>query len=427
MPHADVTLRHSSDAALAAYADELAAEIAKTARFYDNAGDFPSEHLDFLRERGALKLTIPQELGGRGLSLYELLLFQERLAQGSASTALSLGWHLMAFAYLSFDLHWPRPAFEKLCRDVVYNGDLVNLLITERDAGNLLRGGPASTTARRTAQGYLINGRKAFCSAAPALKQMVIYAWVEEESRMAEFLVPRSDRVRVIKNWNSLGMRSTGSDDMEFDAVLVPHEARLSDVVKGQPGSFTTGSRVFGLQVAAVYLGIAVSARNFILDFADRQHSASLGSSILEAPQVQQKIGEIELLLASAKTQLYGLAAHWERHDDLRHRLHNEVWATKYTVTSNAVRVVELAMGIAGGHGLSRDLPLERHLRDVLCGLHNPPQNDMVISTLAQSAIQAQRGRREAGYSPRPAESAAPSAPAPEIPRPARVAEAAAT
>jgi alkylation response protein AidB-like acyl-CoA dehydrogenase len=394
-PCADVTLRHLSDEALAAYAEELAAEIGKTARFYDETGGFPSEHFELLRERGALKLTIPRELGGRGLSLYELLIFQERLAKGSASTALSLGWHLMAFGYLSFDLKWPRPAFEKLCRDVVQRGDLVNILITERDGGNLLRGGKAGTIARKTSEGYVISGRKAFCSAAPALNQMIIYAWDEEAGKTAEFLVPRSENVHVIDSWNTLGMRSTGSHDIEFDNVLVPHEARLLHIEKDQPSSFTTGSRAFGLQIAAVYLGIAVAARNFILEFADSHKTPSLGGAILDAPHVQQKIGEIELLLSASRTQLYGLAELWERNDHLKHRLHHEVWTTKYTVTNNAVRVVELAMGIAGGHGLSRDHPLERYFRDVQCGLHNPPQNDMVVSTLAQAATREYRQRRQ--------------------------------
>jgi alkylation response protein AidB-like acyl-CoA dehydrogenase len=394
-PCADVTLRHLSDEALAAYAEELATEIGKTARFYDETGGFPSEHFELLRERGALKLTIPRELGGRGLSLYELLIFQEHLAKGSASTALSLGWHLMAFGYLSFDLKWPRPAFEKLCRDVVQRGDLVNILITERDGGNLLRGGKAGTIARKTNEGYVISGRKAFCSAAPALNQMIIYAWDEEAGKAAEFLVPRSENIHVIDSWNTLGMRSTGSHDIEFDNVLVPHEAWLLHIEKDQLSSFTTGSRAFGLQIAAVYLGIAVAARDFILEFADSHRTPSLGGAILDAPHVQQKIGEIELLLSASKTQLYGLAELWERNDHLKHRLHHEVWTTKYTVTNNAVRVVELAMGIAGGHGLSRDHPLERYFRDVQCGLHNPPQNDMVVSTLAQAATREYRQRRQ--------------------------------
>ncbi|WP_084267999.1 acyl-CoA dehydrogenase family protein [Azohydromonas lata] len=399
-PCADFTLRHPSDEALAAYAEELAAEIGKTARFYDETGGFPSEHFELLRQRGALKLTIPRALGGRGLSLYELLIFQERLAKGSASTALSLGWHLMALGYLSFDLKWPRPAFERLCRGVVQRGDLVNILITERDGGNLLRGGKAATVAHKTSEGYVISGRKAFCSAAPALNQMILYAWDEQAGKTAEFLVPRTPDVHVVENWNSLGMRSTGSHDIEFDGVLVPHEAKLLEIEKDQPSSFTTGSRAFGLQVAAVYLGIAAAARDFILEFADNRQSPSLGGAILDAPHAQQKLGEIELLLAASKTQLYGLAELWERHDALKHRLHHEVWTTKYMVTNNAVRIVELAMSIAGGHGLSRDFPLERYWRDVQCGLHNPPQNDMVVSTLAQAATRDYRQRRREAEKP---------------------------
>lgn len=401
MTTVDVTLRDASDTALAAYADELAAEIASTARQYDESGEFPHAHFELLRQRGALKLTLPKALGGDGLSLYQLLLFQERLARGSGSTALALGWHLMVFGYLSFDLKWQRPAFERLCRDVVQRGDLVNVLVTEREAGNLLRGSQPTTVARRTGQGYLIQGRKAFCSAAPGLGQMIVYALVEDEGRVAEFLVPRSERVRIIENWNTIGMRSTGSHDIEFDQVLVPHDALLSYIDKDQPSSFTTGSRAFGLQISAVYLGIATAARDFALDFADRYQSHSLGGPILDAPQVQQKLGEIELLIGASKTLLYGLAERWERHDAIKHRLDHEVAITKHQVTNQAIRIVELAMGIVGGHALSKELPLERYFRDVQCSRYNPPQDDMVIANLARSATEGLRASRQ----PEPASS----------------------
>lgn len=395
MTTVDVTLRDASDIALAAYADELAAEIAKTAHQYDVSGEFPHAHFELLRQRGALKLTLPKNLGGEGISLYQLLLFQERLAKGSGSTALALGWHLMAFGYLSFDLKWQRPIFERLCRDVVQRGDLINVLVTEREAGNLLRGAKPTTQARRTEKGYLIQGRKAFCSAAPELQQMIVYAFVEEEGRMAEFLVKKTDRVRIIENWNTLGMRSSGSHDIDFDQVLVPHDALLSYIDKGQSSSFTTGSRAFGLQTSAVYLGIATAARDFALDFADRYQAHSLGGSILDAAQVQQKLGEIELLIGASKTLLYGLAERWERQDAIKHLLDSEVAITKHMVTNQAIRIVELAMGIVGGHALSKDLPLERYFRDVQCGLYNPPQDDMVIANLARDATTRQRTRRE--------------------------------
>lgn len=61
---------------------------------------------------------------------------------------------------------------------------------------------------------------------------------------------------------------------------------------------------------------------------------------------------------------------------------------TKYTVCNHAIKIVELAMQIAGGHSLSKDLPLERYFRDVQCGAFNPPLNDMVVSQVAKAAIE---------------------------------------
>lgn len=387
MPRVDVTLRNPRDHAIAAYADELAAEIAKTAAQHDTAGTFPHDHFDTLTQRGALRLTVPEAHGGEGYSLYETLIFQERLARGSGSTALALGWHLMVFGYLGHTLRWQPEALAGLAADAVERGQLINVLVTEREAGNLLRGARPGTVARRVEGGYVLSGRKAFCSSAPRLQKMIVYAWVEDEQRVAEFLVPRTEGVRVIENWNTLGMRSTGSHDIEFDQVHLPTEALLSYIELGQVGSFTVASRAYGLQLSAVYLGVARAARDFALGFADRYHSQSLGKSVLEAPQVQQRLGEIELLLGASKTLLYGLVERWERHPHLQGDFGDEVAITKVTVSRNALRVVELAMAIVGGHSLSRDLPLERYLRDVQCAQFNPPQEDTVVASLAKAAI----------------------------------------
>lgn len=75
---------------------------------------------------------------------------------------------------------------------------------------------------------------------------------------------------------------------------------------------------------------------------------------ILEALHVQQKIGEIEILIAISRGLLYGLAEKWDRDEGVRDQLSQEVAITKYTVCNHAVKIVELAMSIAGGHSLSR-------------------------------------------------------------------------
>ena len=383
----DTTLRNAEDADVAAYAERIAAVLAGDAAAHDRDATFAHAHFDHLRQAGALALTIPKAYGGQGRSLYQLLLFQERLGRASGPTALTLGWHLMLFAYLSHQLTWTPERFARVCQDVVQRGDLLNILITERDAGNLLRGARPTTTATRTASGYTLNGRKAFCSGAPALAQMVVFAWLEDEQRSAEFLVPRGDGVQVQDNWHTMGMRATGSHDIVFDKVWVPHDALVNYIGPDQSSSFTSNSRVFGLQLAAVYLGIAGAANTFALEFARKHVASHPARPLAELPLVQHKLGEIALQLGTAKGLLYGLAERWERNPGLRQQLGLEVGIVKTTVTRLAVDVVDRAMQLVGGHSLSHDLPLERYFRDVRCGLFNPPQEDMVIAKLAQAAL----------------------------------------
>ena len=72
------------------------------------------------------------------------------------------------------------------------------------------------SVARRSAQGWVLQGRKAYCSSAPALAQMVVYARIEGEASYGEFLVPRGEGVHIIDTWDTAGMRATESHDIEL-------------------------------------------------------------------------------------------------------------------------------------------------------------------------------------------------------------------
>jgi alkylation response protein AidB-like acyl-CoA dehydrogenase len=49
--------------------------------------------------------------------------------------------------------------------------------------------------------------------------------------------------------------------------------------------------------------------------------------------------------------------------------------------------VVDLAMRVAGGMSLTKNLPLERYYRDVRAGLHNPPMDDVTLSIVGKNAF----------------------------------------
>src|ERR1700676_2830135 len=80
---------------------ELSNEFAGRAAEHDRDGSFPHENFARMRETGYLALTVPEELGGMGGGLVDLMLATERMAHGCASTALSSAMHLAHVAYMA--------------------------------------------------------------------------------------------------------------------------------------------------------------------------------------------------------------------------------------------------------------------------------------------------------------------------------------
>ena len=62
----------------------------------------------------------------------------------------------------------------------------------------------------------------------PIVKHFTVLAYVEDEDRIAEFLIEKNDAVTIIETWNALGMRSTGSHDVELNNVFVEEDALLA-------------------------------------------------------------------------------------------------------------------------------------------------------------------------------------------------------
>lgn len=355
----------------------------KRAEHVDREGVFPHENFQDLKNHNFLSLTIPKEYGGKGLNLLEFLTIQEHLAEGDAPTALSLGWHLGTLLEAAENRHWSGNSFAELSRKVVEQKALINLAQTERATGSPSRGGMPTTSAIKKADGWLINGNKAFTSMAEALDFSVITATISGTNHKGFFLVNHQEEgVFVKETWDSISMRGTKSDDLLLKDVYVPEENLL--FIEDGKNSIPKG---WYLQVPAVYLGIARAARNYAIAFASEYSPNTLSGPISEVPEVRRKIGKIELELFQARTILHAVAEKWVNHPEQRQNLATELAAVKHSVTNSANRVVDLAMRIVGARSLSLQNPLQRHFRDVRAGLHNPPTDDAIVYSLADAAL----------------------------------------
>jgi alkylation response protein AidB-like acyl-CoA dehydrogenase len=366
---------------------ELADAFSARAERFDREETFPFENFSDIKKSDYVSLSIPKEYGGEEISLYELVMLQERLATGDAATSLSIGWHLGGLMELSENRPWKEGTFKSLCAKVIEDKALINRAATEPATGSPTRGGLPETKAVQTEEGWKLNGRKTFTSMARVLDYSLVSARLGETEEKGFFLIDHSQEgVSIEETWDTISMKGTGSDDLILRDVAVSRNALV------ERDSDTCHSReelpkAWLLHIPACYIGVAIAARNEAITFAKEYSPNSLPGPIKDVPEVQRKIGEIELELFKARRILYSVADKWDKEPDKRHEMAAELASVKHIVTNSAFRIVDTAMRIVGARSLFKSNPMQRYYRDVRAGLHNPPMDDMVISMLAGKAL----------------------------------------
>jgi len=355
----------------------LAARFAETAAAYDESAAFPSENIRLLHEAGLVALTAPAEFGGGGAGFAEAAEVIRTIARGEPSTALIMIMQYINLATIPTG-RWPGHLVRKVLSDAVENGALINAFRVEPELGTPVRGGLPATTAKRTEDGWSISGRKIYSTGAEGLTYAIVWARTDEEQpRVGGFLVPlNTPGFTIEKTWNPLGMRATGSHDAVFDNVEVPFDHAVDIRPPEEWGSRGEGQAAwFGILPGALYTGIAEAARDWLVSFLKNRVPTNLGAPLATVPRIQQAVGEIEELITVNRRLI---ASATRDVDEGAPFTQSEAGLIKVVTTENAISAVEKALKLTGNHGVSRNNPLERHHRDVLCGRIHSPQEDTV-------------------------------------------------
>ncbi|MFE3975228.1 MULTISPECIES: acyl-CoA dehydrogenase family protein [unclassified Peribacillus] len=349
----------------------------------DDSKGFPFENIQELKEFGYPKLTLAKADGGNGGSLYDFLLCQEKIAQYCGPTALGIGWHVGTVLSLTEKRPWEKGVMNELF-DEVSKGALINTAASEVGTGSPTRGGRPETLAIKKGEQWNLNGRKTFTTLSPVLNIFLVTAWVPEDERLGTFLVHRDLMgISIEETWDMMSMQGTGSHDLVLNDVSLPEKYYVMKSNLGEKRK----PEAWLLHIPACYLGIAVAARNYAVEFAKTYSPNSLPGPIRDLPNVQRTIGEMELELSEAHHFLYSVAEKWEQHPEDRDELSKQLGAVKLSVVNKSISIVDKAMRVVGAKSLQRKNPLQRYYRDVRAGLHNPPMDDATITMLAKSAL----------------------------------------
>lgn len=365
----------------------LRTEFALNAAFHDTDATFPYDNFKRLGELKLIALTVPAEHGGLGGGLSDAARLVSAVGAGEASTGLVLAMNCLMHRLLAAN---PPGNYEEITAAAVEGSGILNALQAEPELGSVVRGGLPGTVASEQENGsWLVNGRKAYATGSPVVRWWLTLARTdEEEARVGTIIVPRkSDGVEVVPTWNHAGLRATASHEIRLNNVSVESTAALGFF---RPGATQLVKRRALIDewacilIAALYDGIARAGRDWVHRFLHDRIPANLGVSLATVPRLQGTVGEIESLLLISRTLIETATARVDASAE-PDPLHAQL--VKHIVTNNAARVLELALGISGNHGLDRANPLERHYRDVLCGRVHAPQSDTILVNAGKAAL----------------------------------------
>lgn len=343
-----------------ARAHELGPQIAARAEAADANDAFVSENMKLLKDAGFHAAAVPAELGGGGATPAELSGMLRTLAGYCGSTALAFAMHTHAVALPAWRWHRTPEPVEGLLKRVVAE----NLTLVSSGGSDWLDG---SCDAVPVEGGFRVSGRKIFASGSPLGDLLVTMAVQQtpEGPTVLHLAIPlKAQGVTILDTWRTLGMRGTGSHDIELKDVFVPDAAVTVRRPSGKwhPLMHMVTMIAFPL-IYSVYVGLAEAARDKAVAMAARKTSDDL----------TQIVGEMDTELAAARMALSDMLAVIEAGEP-GEAASNRVMMGRILVARSAIRTVEKAMEAAGGGAFYRKAGLERIWRDVQAARYHPLQ-----------------------------------------------------
>lgn len=342
----------------------------------ENAED-PAGILKQLAELGATGITVPVAYGGLGLDAVTLIVTIEELGYADASVGSVLGGHYLAMEgfLLAGD-----DAVKARYLPGLASGELrAAFALTEPDAGSDIAS--MRSGAVRDGKGWRLNGTKIFISSARESDVMLVFAKTDGDAGfrgISAFAVPsHSDGIEYSAPLAKLGCRGEHAYEVSLRDVLVPADALLGEENAGGHLAMqvVNSSRI---DVAALANGVARRALDLALGYSSAR--VQFGRSIREFQAIQLSLGQMDVLVETARLATYEAARAKEAGKDIR-----RVSAiAKYAASENCFAVVDKSMQIHGGYGYMKEAEIERLYRDCRLFRIYEGTSDIQLLTLAK-------------------------------------------
>jgi hypothetical protein len=334
-------------------------ELVARGRENDRNQHFDTELVAKLAAQGYLGAIVPAEYGGAGLDYltYGLMVEEIGRADSAMRTVVSVQTSLVCSSILRFGTEEQKRRYlPKLC-----SGEwLACFALTEPDTGS--DAANQKTRARRTDDGWVINGSKMWISMGNHAKLALIFAQTDPSLAhrgLAAFLVETAGNAgyQPQEIHHKMGLRGSDTAAISLDDCHVPPDALLGEVGDGfkvAMSSLESGR----YSVAAGCVGICQGCLDHSVAYATER--TQFDRPIASFQLVQAMLAEMRVQTDAARMLVYRAGAL----KDGGKPNATETSIAKLYATEAAVACANTAIQVHGGAGYVDDHPVERYFRD---------------------------------------------------------------
>lgn len=344
----------------------VAEEVIGAERELDSLAEAPLPLYEKASGLGLANWWLPKEYGGQGRSLAESVEITNDLAYGDAGVAFTMFISVLGTSMVA--LYGSDELRDRCLTPMAKNGTFCATLGSERAAGSELA--KIDTTVSRKGDRVVVNGEKFFSTNADFADFLVVIAKsADDADSYSAVVVPReTPGVRVVKRWDMVGLRSSGTYQVMFEDCSVAAGNLLAGSGLRLLEIGLNASRIL---IAATALGMARRIRDLCMDYA--RNKPFRDSTLLASPVFASKIGQMEMQIDVMKSHCLAAA---REYDEIVNgpdpaRVFTRVGTLKSAVTAKMFcgqagwNVAGVGSEMFGGLGYTNELPMGKILRDM--------------------------------------------------------------
>ncbi|RKY89362.1 acyl-CoA dehydrogenase [candidate division KSB1 bacterium] len=342
---------------------ELAHKVAEekvrpVAAKYDESHEFPWDIVKIFADLGFFGVYIPEEYGGLGGGVMDLVITVEELSRACGGIALAVAaTALGAYPILMAGNDEQK---KRYLPDLAEGKYLAGYCLTEPEAGS--DAGAVRTRAVRDGDYYILNGTKHFITNGSVAKLYTVFASTDPSRGIrgiSAFLVEDGfPGLSYGKLEDKLGIRASATSEVLFQDCRVPKENLLGKEGQGFRIAMETFDRTRP-GVAAQAVGIAQGALELALEYTKQRRQ--FGQTIASFEAIQFMLADMATQVEAARALVYQTA---RMIDSGAKDISRESAMCKLFASDTAMKVTTDAVQLFGGYGYMRDYPIEKYFRD---------------------------------------------------------------